>query len=284
MNIFIQLKNQKNFSNNEKLVAKYILEHPEEVLNMNTQQLSEQCFVSPATIYRLCDKLSLSGYSELKVSISRFIKDYLKMNEHFDFDFPVHKYQTHFEVIETLKEDYIETLNLTSSLFHLDQLKDAVFALKKAQHIDIYTSAGNVNFALNFKFQMREIGQYIHVPIDEYEQRLTSAMSDETHLAIIISFAGRGLLMNVIPSILRKNKTPILLISSLDYTFKDISPDYHLYMSHYENHYKKISSFSTRLSTLYILDVLYTCYFKLDYDENIKKKLAYYDRINPHHE
>ena len=45
------------------------------------------------------------------------------------------------------------------------------------------------------------------------------------------------------------------------------------------NHYKKISSFSTRLSILYILDVLYTCYFKLDYQENIEKKLAYYNNI-----
>ena len=78
---------------------------------------------------------------------------------------------------------------------------------------------------------------------------------------------------------MHKVKTPIVLISSYDYTFKDLDPDYQLYISPYENHYKKISSFSTRLSILYILDVLYTCYFKLDYQENIEKKLAYYNNI-----
>ena len=60
---------------------------------------------------------------------------------------------------------------------------------------------------------------------------------------------------------------------------KDFYSDFHLYISPYENHYKKISSFSTRLSLLYILDVLYTCYFELDYKDNVKKKMDYYDLI-----
>ena len=69
------------------------------------------------------------------------------------------------------------------------------------------------------------------------------------------------------------------MISSPKYNLKEIQPDYYLYISPYENHYKKISSFSTRLSLLYILDVLYTCLFKLDYDQIVEKKLKYYDNI-----
>ena len=151
--------------------------------------------------------------------------------------------------------------------------------MEKAQIIDVYTSAGNINFALNFQFQMQEIGIQVNVPIDEYQQRLIAASSNENHLAIIITFGGRGILSDILPRILHKVKTPIVLISSYDYTFKDFDADYQLYISPYENHYKKISSFSTRLSILYILDVLYTCYFKLDYQENIEKKLAYYNNI-----
>lgn len=30
--------------------------------------------------------------------------------------------------------------------------------MQKAKIIDVYTLAGNVNFALNFQFQMQEIG------------------------------------------------------------------------------------------------------------------------------
>lgn len=279
MNLFINLKENKDLSKNERILADYILKHPEDVLKMSSKDLGKVCFVSTATVYRLCDKLGLSGFSDLKIKITSSLDDYRKSNENFNFDFPVNQFQTHYEIIQKIKEDYEQTLNLTANLFSLDQLRLIASAMKKAQIIDVYTSAGNINFALNFQFQMQEIGIQVNVPIDEYQQRLIAASSDENHLAIIITFGGRGILSDILPRILHKVKTPIVLISSYDYTFKDFDSDYQLYISPYENHYKKISSFSTRLSILYILDVLYTCYFKLDYQENIEKKLAYYNNI-----
>lgn len=278
VNIFMQLKKNNVFSNNEQLIANFILEHPDQVLNMNTKQLSERCYVSVATIYRLCEKLGLSGYSELKVKISHSMNDYM-YDEDFDFDFPVKQYQTHYEVMSKLKEDYEKTVQSTFQLFNLDQLRLAVMALKKAKYIDIYTSAGNIYFAENFKFQMQEIGKNVSVPIEEYQQRLSAAKSDKDHLAIIISFGGRNILSTILPHILKETNTPILLISSYDYHIKGVKVSSHLYMSSHENHYNKISSFSTRLSILYILDVLYTCYFELDYDKNIENKLKYYSLI-----
>ena len=279
MNLFINLKENKDLSKNERILANYILKHPEDVLKMSSKDLGKVCFVSTATVYRLCDKLGLLGFSDLKIKITSSLDDYRKSNENFNFDFPVNQFQTHYEIIQKIKEDYEQTLNLTANLFSLDQLRLIASAMKKAQIIDVYTSAGNINFALNFQFQMQEIGKQVNVPIDEYQQRLTAASSNENHLAIIITFGGRGILSDILPRILHKVKTPIVLISSYDYTFEDLDPDYQLYISPYENHYKKISSFSTRLSILYILDVLYTCYFKLDYQENIEKKLAYYNNI-----
>lgn len=279
MNLFINLKENKDLSKNERVLADYILKHPEDVLKMSSKYLGKVCFVSTATVYRLCDKLGLSGFSDLKIKITSSLDDYRKSNEDFNFDFPVNQFQTHYEIIQKIKEDYEQTLNLTANLFSLDQLRLIASAMEKSQIIDVYTSAGNINFALNFQFQMQEIGIQVNVPIDEYQQRLTAASSNENHLAIIITFGGRGILSDILPRILHKVKTPIVLISSYDYTFKDLDPDYQLYISPYENHYKKISSFSTRFSILYILDVLYTCYFKLDYQENIKKKLAYYNNI-----
>ena len=279
MNLFINLKENKDLSKNERVLADYILKHPEDVLKMSSKYLGKVCFVSTATVYRLCDKLGLSGFSDLKIKITSSLDDYRKSNEDFNFDFPVNQFQTHYEIIQKIKEDYEQTLNLTANLFSLDQLRLIASAMEKSQIIDVYTSAGNINFALNFQFQMQEIGIQVNVPVDEYQQRLIAASSNENHLAIIITFGGRGILSDILPRILHKVKTPIVLISSYDYTFKDLDPDYQLYISPYENHYKKISSFSTRLSILYILDVLYTCYFKLDYQENIKKKLAYYNNI-----
>ena len=65
-----------------------------------------------------------------------------------------------------------------------------------------------INFALNFQFQMKEIGIDVNVPIDEYHQRLTAASSNQEHLAIVITFGGRCILSDILPRILTKTKTP----------------------------------------------------------------------------
>lgn len=281
MNIFVELKNNLNkLSNYEKIIAEYILKHPEQVLTMNAKELSKKCAVSQATVYRLCDKFNISGISELKVKISNSLDDYLKGEQEFDFNFPIKQYQTHYTIIARIKEDYQKTLDSTANMFSLDELRHVVNAMKKAKQIDIYTSSANIYFAENFKFQMKEIGVNVNVPIEEYQQRLSASTGDETHLAIVISFQGRGILSNILPKIIKERKTQLVLILAYDYGLKDIEPDYHLFISHHENHYKKISSYSTRLSILFILDILYTCYFELNYDENVNKKFEYYNLID----
>lgn len=139
-------------SKNERILADYILKHPEDVLKMSSKDLGKACFVSTATVYRLCDKLNLAGFSDLKIKITSSLNDYLKSNGDFNFDFPVNPYQTHYEIVHKIKEDYEQTLNLTANIFSLDQLRLIASAMKKAKVIDIYTSAGNINFALNFQF------------------------------------------------------------------------------------------------------------------------------------
>ena len=271
MNIFTQLRNTKNLTNNEKQIVDFILDNPNAFLNMSSEQICKECFVSTTTLYRLCQKFNLSGLSDLKVKMSGSINSYLKENKDFDFDFPVKQNQSHYEILTKIREDYDQTLLSTFNLFNLEQLRLSVNAMKKAKQIDVYTSAGNIFFAENFKFQMQEIGITINVPEEEYNQRLVASCSDENHLAIVISFGGRGLLVNKIIKTLKGNKTPILLISSTeDSPIKEYA-DYQLYLCSNENHYNKISSFSTRLSLLYILDILFACYFITDYDKNLEK-------------
>ena len=85
MNLFINLKENKDLSKNERILANYILKHPEDVLKMSSKDLGKVCFVSTATVYRLCDKLGLSGFSDLKIKITSSLDDYRKSNENFNF-------------------------------------------------------------------------------------------------------------------------------------------------------------------------------------------------------
>ena len=80
--------------------------------------------------------------------------------------------------------------------------------------------------------------------------------------------------------ILKNNHTNILLISSTEPSELTKYANIQLLICSEENHYNKISSFSTRLSILYILDNLYAGLFSQNYDANIKKKLNTYQKIS----
>ena len=280
MNIFSKLDKLTDLTQNEKTLVCYMQDNPENFIKMSASEISKACFISTSSIYRLCKKVGLAGLAELKVQISLSINEYLKEQNSLNFDYPFKQNETQNQVVLKMKELYEQTIQSSLNLIDLNVLKLVASILKKAKYIDFYTSAGNIYFAENFKFQMQEIGTFINVPIEEYHQLLTVSTSDEKHVAIIVSFEGRGLIAENLANILKKNNTPIILISSTNENPITKYADYHLYLSSNENHFNKISSFSTRLSLLYLLDCIYTCYFKFDYEKNVNYKLSTYKKLS----
>ena len=280
MNIFSKLDKLTDLTQNEKTLVCYMQDYPENFIKMSASEISKACFISTSSIYRLCKKVGLAGLAELKVQVSLSINEYLKEQNSLNFDYPFKQNETQNQVVLKMKELYEQTIQSSLNLIDLNTLKLVASILKKAIYIDFYTSAGNIYFAENFKFQMQEIGTFINVPIEEYHQLLTASTSDEKHVAIIVSFEGRGLITKNLANILKKNNTPIILISSTNDNPITKYADYHLYLSSNENHFNKISSFSTRLSLLYLLDCIYTCYFKFDYEKNVNYKLSTYKKLS----
>lgn len=280
MNIFSKLDKLTDLTQNEKTLVCYMQDNPENFIKMSASEISKACFISTSSIYRLCKKVGLAGLAELKVQISLSINEYLKEQNSLNFDYPFKQNETQNQVVLKMKELYEQTIQSSLNLIDLNVLKLVASILKKAKYIDFYTSAGNIYFAENFKFQMQEIGTFINVPIEEYHQLLTASTSDEKHVAIIVSFEGRGLIAENLANILKKNNTPIILISSTNENPITKYADYHLYLSSNENHFNKISSFSTRLSLLYLLDCIYTCCFKFDYEKNVNYKLSTYKKLS----
>ncbi|MDB2110752.1 MurR/RpiR family transcriptional regulator [Clostridium paraputrificum] len=280
MNIFSKLDKLTDLTQNEKTLVYYMQNNSEDFIRMSASEISKACFISTSSIYRLCKKVGLAGLAELKVQVSLSINEYLKEQNSLNFDYPFKQNETQNQVVLKMKELYEQTIQSSLNLIDLNTLKLVASILKKAIYIDFYTSAGNIYFAENFKFQMQEIGTFINVPIEEYHQLLTASTSDERHVAIIVSFEGRGLITKNLANILKKNNTPIILISSTNDNPITKYADYHLYLSSNENHFNKISSFSTRLSLLYLLDCIYTCYFKFDYEKNVNYKLSTYKKLS----
>lgn len=279
MNIFELLQNEK-FSASETILKNAILEDSQKFITMNMNELVSEYHISRATIYRFLEKLSMHKLSELHVKIIHDKKEWDDSNEQFDYNYPVTDGASAQRIIDSIEKDYKQTIVSTKTLFDYKTLRLACKYMLEAKAIDIYTSAGNIYFADNFKFQMKEIGVNVNVPHELYEQLLYTASSDSSHFAIVISFGGRNWQMEKICKTLKENNTPILLVCSKEAEKLFAYSNMRLYLDSHEHHSDKISSYSTRLSLLYILDVLYTCYFEQEYDKNIENKKVFYQKLS----
>ncbi|MFD2305407.1 MurR/RpiR family transcriptional regulator [Enterococcus termitis] len=280
MNVLFKLKNLEPLTASEQTLVDYILSSPDKVIHLSPQDLAEHSYVSISTIYRLINKLDLDGLNDLKLALVNALNEH-RATPIIDIDYPISAEDNLYAMTKKLKTVYEQTVQSTIDTNDFDRMSHNSKLLAEAKYIDIYASSANIYFAQNFQFQMQEIGKRINVPMDDYMQNLSAANSTPEHLAIIVSYEGRGTSVKKIMEILRKNQTKILLITSKNSPLRQMQVDGLLFFSSLENHYNKISSFSTRLSLMYLFDRLYLSVFHLDYERNLAYKLENYQKMNP---
>ncbi len=279
MNILTNLTNLKKLTPNEKSLVTFLVEHPRETLELTPKELADKAYVSVATVYRLLTKANLTGFNELKIEIASSLRgDMIKVEV--DPNYPVLETDSEAAMLYRMSHLYQNTLDETVNIFDELSLKRSVALLSTAKVIDVYASSSNLYFAKNFQFQFQEIGKVIQVPEEDYMQRLSAANSNEEHVAIVVSYGGRGPTTQAVVELLKENNTPIILMTSTqDNPLAGVATE-KLYLASTENHYNKISSFSTRFSLLMLFDLLYTAYFNQQAEENKAFKLMNYQKMN----
>lgn len=280
MNVLLKLKTLNQLTTSEQALVQFILDAPEKVIYLSPKELAEASFVSISTIYRLINKLNLDGLNDLKLELVKYLNAHTS-EPIIDINYPISSEDNNYAVMKNLQTVYEQTVQSTIDTNEIENLILNSTLLQNAETIDVYTTSANIYFAENFKFQMQEVGKTVHVPKDHYTQNLTAANSTEQHLAIIVSFEGRGTNIHDLLAILRKNNCKVLLITSKNSPLLSEKVDSTFLFSALENHYHKISSFSTRMSLMFIFDMLYLSYFNLDYERNIRYKLENYQKMNP---
>lgn len=276
MNIFTLIKQTKNFTESEKIFADYILKYPHDILEQDIHQLSKNAYVSSSTIYRVIDKLDLSGLTQLKIQISLQLEKNEKEKKEVDYNYPFEKTNTQYEITNKMLMLYDQTLKSTFNLIDLDMLLKVVQALHNANKIYVFPSIGNYFMAESFQQSMLEIGVNVEVIKDYYYQHWHTQLCDKNDIAIIISYAARTQHIMELVYDLKERNIPIVFISSTIHTPVDEYAKYHLYFSSYEDSEEKIASFSSRLSLQYLLDCIYACYFNRDYEKNLEYKIKHY--------
>lgn len=283
MSIMTQLEFELEFSESEKEIARYILNHGDDVLSMSVKELAKNTYTSPATIVRLCKKIGLEGYNDFKIKYSAELQYDLHHSNRIDVNFPFEKKDPHPMICHKLASLSEEVIADTIKLIDFDQLEKIVDLLYQSHDIDIYGSGNSLLAAMSFQHKMMRIARNVNLKALHGEQVFLSYNSDEKRIAVIISYSGETHDLIQIAQILKEKKTPIIVLTSIGDNHLSHYADYILNIGSREKIFTKIAPFASQVSMEYLLNVIFSCIFQKDYDQNIQNKISYDKKNDSRH-
>lgn len=274
MSLLKKLEIANQFSTSEKNIAKYILEHSDEVLNLSTIELAKKTYSSPATIVRLCQKLNYKGYNDFKIALSASLQYISSHQKNINSNFPFQKNTNPSQITNIIAELYKESIEETVQILNQEELSKSVILLDNAKIIDIYGVSGPLRMATDFQYKMFRIGKDVRIAPMINEQLFQANQSDTSHCAILVSYSGETEEVIKAAQILKRKKVPMIGITSIGANQLSSYCQYILNIDSREQIYNKITTLGSTLSIHLIFDILYASIFTRHFDTSLSFKLS----------
>lgn len=277
-----KLTRKENFSKGEEIIADYILNLGENIRDYSARNIAKKTYTSPATVLNVCKKVGQSGFQSFK---DTYLEEIEYLNRQFGVinpNVPFDEGDTIYKVANKIGRLYKETIDDTLSLLHHDLFQKAIQILIHAENIHIYSKGTALNIAESFKEKMMKIGKNVYIVSNSNYQRYDVYCVKKQDCVIFISYSGETKSIIQMAETCVQRQIPFITMTSYGENTLSHMGNAKLYISTRENLRHNIANFNSNLSISFLLDVLYSAYFSINYKENfeykiaITKKLEYY--------
>ncbi len=265
-----QLFGARKYTDSEQQIIRFIERNPRIVVNLSLDELSEQCYVSQASIIRLCKKLGTKGYSDFKIRLASGLNSILPSSQEIHVDIPIHKDSSSKEIADTLLSLNSQALQNAYNNLDYNALRRAAILLSKSDFIHVYGRGESLILAEDFHYKLTRIGKHSSLEslngFQEAKCLLHSSRLQQA--AIVVSHYCNSRQVHYIVDELMNSKIPFVLVTGVD----DARPYENmavatLHVPSAESRYK-MGSFASRTGMMYLLDCLYCLIFSMDYETN----------------
>ena len=268
-NVFIRLNSYlPSATESEKNVINYILNDYEDVINEDIRTVSKKTLSSSSTIIRLCKKLGFKGFKQLKehliydVAIQKSNKNELSksLSDKDDLD----------KIVEVVTEKSQKSIVNTSLLINREDLIQTVKLIENSIDINLFGMGSSLLVAKDMRQKFIRVNKKLNVDDDWHMQYLSAKNSDNKSLAIIFSYSGDTEEMIECNKALREAGTKIILITGFLNSYLARNSDIVLQVAPIENIFR-MGAFSSRISQLFIVDLIYSLYINRNYEDSLEK-------------
>ncbi len=268
------LTRKENFSKGEEIIAEYIISLGENIKDYSARSIAKETYTSPATVLNLCKKVGHSGFQNFK---DAYLEEIEYLNRQFGVvnpNIPFSEDDTIYKVANKLGILYKETIDDTLSLLHHDLFQKAVQLLIRSENIHIYSKGTALNIAESFKEKMMKIGKNVYIVNNSNYQRYDVYCIKKQDCVIFISYSGETRSIIQMAETCIQRKVPFITMTSYGENTLNHMGNAKLYISTRENLRHNIANFNSNLSISFLLDILYSAYFSMNYKKNFEYKIA----------
>lgn len=256
LNSLFTVINENNQDDSYFVLAHYFLEHYHELSSLNIYDVSDECFVSRASVRRFCQSIGYDNFKDLKTDTYEFKEEFNCYLDHF-YRRDYRSYLT--SAIHEMIEELNERMNTKEVERIVDRLHDS-------RHLVFITSNTTTARIRDFQHSMIVCGKIIRIVSDMYTDNELIQCLDERDSLFTISASGR--LANAARDIVKNSRAyRCLVTTNRDESLKDYYDRvFHLSARDYSTE----KSIYGKYGLDYMFDVIYSAYIH-KYSNEIRK-------------
>lgn len=256
------------FTNTEKKVADYILQHMKEVIYMSITDLADACQVGESSVFRFCKTMNLKGYQEFKIVLAHSVS--------LDDETPqlsniITMQDTVKDLSSKVLSSNIQALTETYNLLAEQDIVSAVESMIQAKRIHFFGVGSSSITALEAKNKFMRITNKTEFAGDSHLQIMSAALMEPGDVAIAISYSGSTKDTIAVAKLAKERGATVISITRFAKSPLRNFSDLTLLCGANEGPLQG-GSLSAKLSQLYLLDLLYFEYFKQTNSASVTNK------------
>lgn len=236
----------------ERKVADYILAHPEDVVKLSVQKLSDLSGVSEATIIRLARSLNMKGYQELKLRIAGDLNKQTATGSYQE----IMMEGSIESIMQAVSWNNIQSIHDTISVLSREEVKRAAEAMSRARKIDVYGVGASAVIASDVKQKFSRINLWCDAHTDFHAQVTSAVNLTDQDVAFGISYSGQT--EDVIQSLTEAKQQGATIITLTKFGPSPVAElaDIRLHTSSVEKSIRS-GAMASRIAQLNVIDILF---------------------------
>ncbi len=243
-------------SPSEKGIAEYVLKHPKKILTMNISELARESQGSTAAIVRLCKRIKIDGYQELKILLARDIYSEKKAIDYPDFTFT--KEDGSEGILSKILHMHSNNLETLGSVLDTKQIELTVDKIIQSEYVHLAGIGASGIAASDLHQKFLRIGVLSGWEQDSHLQLTAACTLSKKNVALFFSYSGETKEIIQGAKLAKDNGAYTIAITKMGGSELSKICDSVLYVPFSEST-SRHGAVLSKINQLIIVDVIYTC-------------------------